>query len=378
MMKIKRIQLHNFRNYADEEFVFAPGVNVISGENAQGKTNLLEAAAALSTIKLFRTGQKKEGLRFGADEGSVTGEFEAEGREFSVALRLFAQKAAEVWRGGVRQKRQGDARGILKTVLFCPDDLYLIRAGASARRRFLDTALCQLRPNYDRVLGEYERLLAHKNRILKDSEEKPSLLELLDDFSLRMAHLGAVIVRYRAYYIRKLSEKAALVHHEAAPHETLQAVYKTVSAVSDPFASYGQIEKELAEHVMSHKKFELAARACLSGPHKDDLDLAINGVSASSYGSQGQVRTCALALKLAEREMFFEDCGEYPVLLLDDVLSELDRRRQDFVLNRIADGQVIITCCEDDVAAKIEAGKVFSVRGGRIVREDKTGKKTSV
>ena len=117
------------------------------------------------------------------------------------------------------------------------------------------------------MLGEYERLLAHKNRILKDSEEKPSPLELLDDFSLRMAHLGAVIVRYRAYYIRKLSEKAALVHHEAAPHETLQAVYKTNRGLG-PFASYGQIEKELAEHVMSHKKFELAARACLSGPHK--------------------------------------------------------------------------------------------------------------
>ena len=157
------------------------------------------------------------------------------------------------------------------------------------------------------------------------------------------------------------------MHHEAAPHETLQAVYKTVSAVSDPFASYGQIEKELAEHVMSHKKFELAARACLSGPHKDDLDLAINGVSASSYGSQGQVRTCALALKLAEREMFFEDCGEYPVLLLDDVLSELDRRRQDFVLNRIADGQVMITCCEDGISDKLRAGAVFHIKNGKII-----------
>ena len=220
-MRIKSIKLHHFRNYAEEEFTFAPGVNIISGENAQGKTNLLEAAAALSTIKLFRTGQKKEGLRFGEKEGSIIGNFEAENREFTIALRLFERKAAEVWRNGVRMKRQGDARGILKTVLFCPDDLYLIRAGASARRRFLDTALCQLRPNYDKVLSEYEKLLAHKNKILKDSEEKPEFLELLDDFSLRMAHLGAIIIRYRAYYIRKLSEKAAAVHREAAPHETL-------------------------------------------------------------------------------------------------------------------------------------------------------------
>ena len=275
-------------------------------------------------------------------------------------------------------KRQGDARGILKTVLFCPDDLYLIRAGASARRRFLDTALCQLRPNYDKVLSEYEKLLAHKNKILKNSEEKPEFLELLDDFSLRMAHLGAIIIRYRAYYIRKLSEKAAAVHREAAPHETLGAVYQTVSAVTDPFAGAAEIERELIEHVMSHKKFELAARTCLSGPHKDDLDLTINGVSASSYGSQGQVRTCALALKLAEREMFFEDCGEYPVLLLDDVLSELDRRRQDFVLNRIAEGQVIITCCEEDIAAKIDAGCLFTVQNGQIIGESRTQKDARV
>ncbi len=310
-------------------------------------------------------------------------------------------------------------------MLFCPDDLYLIRAGASARRRFLDTALCQLRPNYDKVLSEYEKLLAHKNKILKDSEEKPEFLELLDDFSLRMAHLGAIIIRYRAYYIRKLSEKAAAVHREAAPHETLGAVYQTVSAVTDPFAGAAEIERELIEHVMSHKKFELAARTCLSGPHKDDLDLTINGVSASSYGSQGQVRTCALhvmshkkfelaartclsgphkddldltingvsassygsqgqvrtcalALKLAEREMFFEDCGEYPVLLLDDVLSELDRQRQDFVLNRIAEGQVIITCCEEDIAAKIDAGCLFTVQNGKIIGESRTQKDARV
>lgn len=367
-MKINRIKLHNFRNYAVEQFDFAPGVNIISGQNAQGKTNLLEAASALSTMRLFRTGQKKEGLRFGADAGSILGDFEAEGQEFSIEFRLFARKTAEVWRGGVRMKRQGDCRGILKTVLFCPDDLYLIRAGAAARRRFLDTALCQLRPNYGRVLDEYERVLAHKNRILKDSGEKPALLELLDDFSLRLAHLGAVLVRYRAYYIRKLSEKAAAVHQEAAPQETLGVVYQTVSAVSDPFASYEEIERDLVEHVMSHRRFELAAQSCLSGPHKDDLDLTINGVSASSFGSQGQVRTCALALKLAEREMFYEDGGEYPVLLLDDVLSELDRRRQDFVLNRIAQGQVIITCCEEEIAAKLGAGRVFTVENGRIVR----------
>ena len=180
-MNIRSLTLEQFRNYEHGQFDFDPSVNLICGDNGQGKTNLLEAAAACSTMRLFRTGQKKEGLRFGQDAGSILGEFEAENRDFTVEIRLFANKAAEVWRGGVRMKRQGDARGILKTVLFCPDDLYLIRAGAAARRRFLDTALCQLRPNYDKVLSEYEKVLAHKNRILKDSAEKPALLDLLDD-----------------------------------------------------------------------------------------------------------------------------------------------------------------------------------------------------
>lgn len=366
-MHLCSIELKQFRNYEDQRFVFSPGVNVVTGENAQGKTNLLEAAAALSTMKLFRTGQKKEGLRFGADEGAVLGAFEAEGRAFTLELRLHRTRTAEVYRNGVRLRRQGDGQGILKTVLFCPDDLYLIRAGAAARRRFLDTALCQLRPNYARVLAEYERVLAHKNRILKDGPEKPSLYALLDDFSLRLAHLGAFLVRYRAYYVRRLSQKAAEVHAAAAPHEALAVQYRTVSAVSDPLAEAAQIERELCQHAQDHKKFELAAKSCLSGPHKDDLEILINSVSASSFGSQGQVRTAALALKLAEREMFRDDCGETPVLLLDDVLSELDRRRQDFVLNRIAGGQVILTCCEDGIGEKIQAGKVFRVENGKIL-----------
>lgn len=367
-MHINCIKLHNFRNYADEVFSFCPGVNVICGENAQGKTNVLEAAAALSTMKLFRTAQKKEGLRFGADEGTVTGEFEAEGRDFTMELRFFRLKSLEVFRNGVRLKRQSDAQGTLKTVLFCPDDLYLIRAGAAARRRFLDVSLCQLRPNYARYLEEYERVLAHKSRILKDSEEKPALLALLDDFSLRLAHLGAVIVRYRAYYIRKLADKAAAVHAQAAPEETLTAVYQTVTGVSDPFAAPEAIEAELQAHVFAHRAAEIAARSCLSGPHKDDLVLSINGRSAAAYASQGQVRTCALALKLAERDMFYDDCGEYPVLLLDDVLSELDRRRQDFVLNRLGEGQVILTCCEDEAAARTHAGSRFFIRAGQILQ----------
>ena len=188
-----------------------------------------------------------------------------------------------------------------------------------------------------------------------------------DDFSLRMAHIGAQIIRYRAYYCKKLLAHAAAVYADIAPHETLSGVYQTVSSVTDPFADARQIEKELIDHVYRHKTAEIAARSCLSGPHKDDLTLLLDGRSAASFGSQGQVRTCTLSLKLAERELFFSEDGEYPVLLLDDVLSELDRRRQDFVLNRISAGQVMITCCEDGISEKLRAGAVFQIKNGKII-----------
>lgn len=227
-MYIKSLKLQNFRNYADESFAFDPAVNLICGENGQGKTNLLEAAAACSTMRLFRTAQKKEGLRFGENHAFIFADFLAQERDISLELRFSRTKAMEIYKNGVRQKRQSDAQGLLKTVLFCPEDLMLVRAGAAARRRFLDTALCQMRPNYARYLEEYNRLHEHKTRILRDSEEKPSLLSMWEDFSLRMAHIGAQIIRYRAYYCRKLLKAAAAVYADIAPHEVLSGVYKTV------------------------------------------------------------------------------------------------------------------------------------------------------
>lgn len=363
---IRSLTLENFRNYEQADLSFDPAVNLIVGENAQGKTNLLEAAAALSTIKLFRTAQKKEGLRFGCNHGLIRGSFDAEGMEVELELRLHRDRAMELYRNGIRLRRQGEARGLLRTVLFCPDDLFLVRAGAAARRKFLDAALCQLRPQYASALAEYERVLAHKLRILKDSEEKPALLDLLDDFTLRLCRLGAIVIRYRAYYIRKLASRAQMLHAEAAPHETLACTYQTVSSVTDPYASPAVIEAQLQTHAMNHRAAEIAAKSCLSGPHKDDLVLTLGGVSAASFASQGQARTAALALKLAERELFFDEDNVYPVLLLDDVLSELDRSRQDFVLNHLGQGQVIITCCEQETAARFHAGTVFHVKNGTV------------
>ena len=180
-MYIKSLKLQNFRNYADESFAFDPAVNLICGENGQGKTNLLEAAAACSTMRLFRTAQKKEGLRFGENHAFIFADFLAQERDISLELRFSRTKAMEIYKNGVRQKRQSDAQGLLKTVLFCPEDLALIKAGAAERRSFLDHAICQLRPRYAEALAQYHKLLDHKTRILRDWEKHPSLLDVLED-----------------------------------------------------------------------------------------------------------------------------------------------------------------------------------------------------
>ena len=252
-------------------------------------------------------------------------------------------------------------------MFFCPDDLYLIREGAAARRRFMDTALCQLRPRYAAALAEYHRLYDHKTRILRDSEERPDLLELLPDFNERMVRFGAVLIHYRQQFAEALARYAARHHRECSGgKEQLEIAYQTVSSVTDPAADIEVLTEQLRAHMESHQAAERASRMCLSGPHKDDLIITIDGREAKSFSSQGQTRTAALAMKLAEREIYQNATGEYPVLLLDDVLSELDPRRQEFVLNRIAGGQVFITCCEDDRLPVLLGGKVFHVKQGTI------------
>ena len=190
-MKLRRIALDGFRNYTDFTADFSPGVNVIWGENAQGKTNLLEAIGFLSGARSHRARGDKELLSFHRDQGTITAEVTSRGRDFLLEVQLFRGARRRLFVNHVKCKTAAELGGIVQTVLFCPEDLMLVRAGAAARRRFLDTALCQMRPNYARYLEEYNRLHEHKTRILRDSEEKPSLLSMWEDFSLRMAHIGA-------------------------------------------------------------------------------------------------------------------------------------------------------------------------------------------
>ncbi len=367
-MILRGLTLDFFRNYVHLETDFDPRVNLIYGENAQGKTNLLEAIAYLSTARSHRARYDREMMMMGVDSAFLQGDVLSRDRDFRIEAKLFKGKGRQLYANGLRLKSAGELGAMFQTVLFCPEDLYLIREGGAARRKFLDGAISQIRPRYAQAFTEYNRLHEHKTRILRDWPENPSLLDTLDDFNLRMAQTGAILIHYRAHFMKRLNEHAPAIHADfSGAREELSLEYETVSTVPEPLAHPREILPRLLEHQEAHRQAELDSRQCLSGPHKDDFAVAINGQSAKLYGSQGQTRTAALSLKLAQREIFQEETGEWPVLLLDDVLSELDHRRQAFVLNRIRGGQVFITCCEEEKLDGLEGGRAFHVKQGMLI-----------
>ena len=341
---------------------------MIFGENAQGKTNLLEALVYLSCGKSPRARTDREMIGFDAPCAALTAGVSARERTFLVRAELYRGRRRKLFVNKAPAKTSAQLSQVYNTVFFCPEDLYLIREGAAARRKFLDTALCQLRPRYAQALAQYHRTYEHKTRILRDSEDKPGLLETLPEFNERLVTYGAVLIHYRSQFARRLHEYAALHHRECSGgREALSIQYQTVSSVTDPDGELPVLAEELRRHMEAHREAERASRLCLSGPHKDDLLVTIDGRDAKQFASQGQTRTAALAMKLAEREIYKNAVGEYPVLLLDDVLSELDPKRQEFVLNRITGGQVFITCCEDDRLPAMLGGRVFHVEHGEIL-----------
>lgn len=365
-MRIDKIALNGWRNYEWDTAEFAPGTNVISGANAQGKTNLLEAVYLLSTGRSFRTRYDKELVGFDFSSAEVLAELLSHERQQTISITLRPGQTKKILVNGVK-KTASELSETVNTVLFCPDDLNLIKEGAAVRRKLLDNAISQIRPRYAEYLTQFNRLYEHKTRILKDWREKPSLLETLDEFSDGMCRASAQLIRYRAAFAARLDKAAAPIHRDfSGEGERLKIGYKTVSSVTDPFASAKEIYYALCEHQERHKRAELESGMCLTGAHKDDLEIFINDCAARSFASQGQTRTAALSIKLAEREIFLDETGEYPILLLDDVLSELDSRRQEFVLNSIGGGQTLITCCEDEGISRRTGGKVLFVDRGRI------------
>ena len=366
-MHLCDIFLRDFRNYRELNLEFDQGVNLIEGENAQGKTNLLEAIAYLGSGKGFRTQKSAELVRLGAEFADISGQMVTQERSQSIRWVLFpASRPRQLYRNGVKKKTAADISGMLQTVLFCPEDLMILKTGASGRRKLGDNALSQLRPNYEAALTEYNRILDHKHYILKERYENPALLEILPEFNARLCQVGALLISYRARFFEGLGREAKVYHETfSGGREEFRLQYHTVSTVTDPFAPVSQLEQQLLDHLQSHYRAELESSQCLTGPHKDDFDITLNDMSIKSFGSQGQVRTANNSLKLAQRKLMEKESGEIPVLLLDDVLSELDAGRQDFVLNQITEGQVFITCCEPGRFTKL--GKTIEIERGQVI-----------
>ena len=366
-MTLQDLTLRSFRNYEEVHLDFEPGVNLIVGDNAQGKTNLLEAISYLGSGKSFRAQKTSEMIRFGDDFAEIKGKVFAQERQQELRYLLFAgSRPRQIFQNGVKKKSAIELTGVLPTVLFCPEDLLILKMGSSQRRRFGDIALCSLRPNYDAALTEYHRILEQKSRILKDRFENPALLDILPEYNARLCQVGALLISYRARFYEGLGKAAAKFHSQfSGGVETFTLDYKTVSTVKNPFASLHQLANDLMNHLDSHYRAELETAQCLTGPHKDDFTVSLSGIDLKAYGSQGQTRTAAISLKLAQRELMGREWGEEPVLLLDDVLSELDPGRQDFVLNQIVSGQVFITCCEPGRFTKL--GKTIEIKKGQII-----------
>lgn len=369
-MNLEKLTLRTFRNYTEAEVEFDPGVNLIVGDNAQGKTNLLEAIAYLGSGKSFRAQKTAEMVSFGADFGEIQGTVFSQERQQTLRYLLFSgARLRQIFRNGARKKSASELAGVLPTVLFCPEDLLILKMGGAQRRRFADTALCGLRPNYEAALGEYHRILEQKSRILKDHFENPAVLDILPEYNTRLCQVGALLISYRARFFDALGKSAEDFHRQfSGGVENFSLEYKTVSTVSNPFAPVAKLTEDLQEHLQRHYRAELETAQCLTGPQKDDFTVALNGIDLKAYGSQGQTRTAAISLKLAQRELMGREWGEQPVLLLDDVLSELDPGRQDFVLNQIISGQVFITCCESGRFTKL--GKNIEVIKGNIRRAE--------
>lgn len=372
---IERLLLHDFRNYRHVDLQPAPAVNVLLGRNAQGKTNLLESVLFLGLGKSPRTGRDSELIRWGSQAASASAVVKK--RDSSGKLQIVVRTDAPkriTWNDGPLRPR--DALGILNTVSFFPDDLYLVKGGPAQRRRLLDVLLCQADAKYARHLSRLQRVLRHRNMQLKALQGRNRGGELLAVWNEQLVDEAVPIMVGRARALYRLGLAAAEMHRRITEgRERLHLVYKPFFAADDsvepgpdwqaPEAMKAHLHKALA----AMERDELRRGVSLAGPQRDDVRFLIDGVDARAYASQGQQRTAVLALKLAELEFLRVETGEYPVLLLDDVLSELDAARRAFLLEAVAEHvQTFITTANPEPLSErlMKAARVFHVHQGTV------------
>lgn len=363
-MIAKKITLRNFRNIEEAEISFNPGINVLLGDNAEGKTNLLEALYFISIGKSFRLQHLNELIRFESKEAFISLDFHAGTRDQSISVLLGNNRVKIAEKNRVKVRRMSEIVGSFRAVLFCPEHLSLIKDGPAERRNFLDIAICAAEPLYLAALQRYNHVLKQRNTLIRSAEDDPTLFyETGDIWSRQLAKEGAYIAARRALFIRRAErymKECFAEMTDAREEPCLSYIGPCIKEISD-YADNDKTEKILYDKLSSHMEREWAAGTTLWGIHKDDVEVLLNGRAARSFCSQGQQRSLALALKLAEGELCREETGEYPVFLFDDVLSELDRNRREYLLRRIKGKQVILTTCE---AEDIIGDNCVLVKGG--------------
>ncbi|MDD3204988.1 MAG: DNA replication/repair protein RecF [Lachnospiraceae bacterium] len=357
-MIIKSLELENFRNYDSLKIEFDNGTNILYGDNAQGKTNILEAIYLSSTTKSHKGSKDKEIVNFNHEEAHIRTYIEKDNITEKVDMHLRKSKTKGIAINNQKIKKAADLLGLLNVVLFSPEDLSIIKNGPSDRRRFVDIELCQLDKFYLYNLNSYNKIVNQRNKLLKDLYMNPDLKETLTIWDSQLVSFGNQVIERRKNFIEQLNDIIYEIHKKlSGGKEELIIQYEP------------DVTKENFEDKLKMNQYrDIKLKQTSVGPHRDDFSFMVGGVDIRKYGSQGQQRTAALSLKLSEIEIVKKLTKDTPVLLLDDVLSELDSNRQNYLLNSIGDIQTIITCTglDEFVNNRFEIDKVFRVVNGTI------------
>jgi len=361
-MKIKSFKIENFRNYETLELELSEGTNIFCGENAQGKTNILEAVYVCGTTKSHRMARDKEMIRFGCEESHLCMRMVRQDIPYRIDMHLKKNKSKGIAINGAPIRKAGDVLQLGSYIFFSPEDLGIIKNGPGERRRFMDMQLCQLQRLYLSSLTAYNRVLLQRSRLMKDMYFRSDIADTMDVWDEQLVRYGRPIIRDRDKFVRLLNEIAGPIHERlTGGREVLKIEYEQ---------SVG--EDEFEEKLRGGRERDLKMKITGCGPHRDDIRITANGTDLRRFGSQGQQRTAALAMKLSEIEMVRQITGDNPVLLLDDVLSELDENRQRYLLDNVQDVQTLLTCTgiENLTRNRFKIDRLYEVRQGQVACED--------
>ena len=355
-MWIKKIKINNFRNYKNQEINLEKNINIFYGENAQGKTNIIEAIFLCSMGKSFRAKKDKEMIKLDKENALIEIEYQKSDRDGKIKIELANKKTVYV--NGIKIKKLSELLGNIHIVIFTPDDINILKGGPQNRRRFLDIMISQLKPNYMHNLNLYLKTLEQRNNYLRQIKEEgkdESLLEIWDE---KLAEYAYNVSSYRNYFIEKIKNKIKNIHNEITDYkEDIDIEYITECLDKNKFL----------ELLKQRRKLDIIKGFTTKGVHRDDFMIYINKKELDIYGSQGQHRTAILSLKLSELNIINEEIGEYPILLLDDFMSELDQKRRNHFLEKIENTQVIITCT-DKIDVENKNILIYNVKDGKVLK----------